>query len=261
MLKAYVFGMPAVILGLLIVLRQIGSSTHALAWDTGCNSFVNARSAPQRYLLGVGRRACANANEANAGNMEGQYSFGMALLKGDGLPKDAEKALDCFTRAGEQGHLESQYTAGMLLLGSVPEDEEAKKWAAHFLSKAAAQDDVRAIYQVGMLFFDGIGVERDPGKAASWISAAAGKGHMKAQSQMGNLLLGGIGVEKNLEWAFYWFDLAAKQGSVDAMYNLGLMYDSGEGVEEDKDKAIEWLRQAAAQGDEESAEVLQEMTR
>ena len=108
--------------------------------------------------------------------------------------------------------------------------------------------DVRAIYNLGVLFDLGQGVTADPARAAVYFQHAAQAGHVRAMSNYGRLLEQGRGVAKNEELAAHWFRKAAEGGLAEAQYNLGLMYERGRGVPQDERDAAAWYSRAAAGG-------------
>ena len=108
--------------------------------------------------------------------------------------------------------------------------------------------DIRAIYNLGVLFDLGQGVAPDPMRAAVYFQHAAQAGHVRAMSNYGRLLEQGRGVAKNEEQAAYWFQKAAESGLAEAQYNLGLMYERGRGVPGNDRDAAAWYSRAAAGG-------------
>ena len=108
--------------------------------------------------------------------------------------------------------------------------------------------DVRAIYNLGVLFDLGQGVTPDPARAAVYFQHAAQAGHVRAMSNYGRLLEQGRGVAKNEAQAAYWFQKAAEGGLAEAQYNLGLMYERGSGVPKNDRDAAAWYSRAAASG-------------
>ena len=108
--------------------------------------------------------------------------------------------------------------------------------------------DVRAIYNLGVLFDLGQGVAPDPARAAVYFQHAAQAGHARAMSNYGRLLEQGRGVPKNEEQAAHWFRKAAEGGLAEAQYNLGLMYERGRGVPKSDRDAAAWYGSAAAGG-------------
>ncbi|MFB9052309.1 tetratricopeptide repeat protein [Formosa undariae] len=78
---------------------------------------------------------------------------------------------------------------------------------------------------------------------------AAKEGHEYAQFNIGLMYEQGLGVQKNLEEAFSWYSKSAAQENSAAQFNLGVCYENGFGTAVDFDKANEWYRKASIQGD------------
>ena len=69
-----------------------------------------------------------------------------------------------------------------------------------------------------------------------------------AQHNLGGMYRDGQGVEKDFKEAVKWYQKAAEQGLATAQYNLGAMYRQGQGVEQDFKEAVKWWHKAAYQG-------------
>ena len=69
----------------------------------------------------------------------------------------------------------------------------------------------------------------------------------------------GLGVEQSYERAFEYYEQAADLGLATAQYSLGVMYYKGDGVERDIAKAREWWTKAAAQGNENAINGLKQL--
>ena len=63
-----------------------------------------------------------------------------------------------------------------------------------------------------------------------------------AQNNLGVLYENSKGREKDLKKAIYWYNVVAENGNEIAQYNLGCCYSSGEGVEKDENKAFEYFK-------------------
>ena len=115
--------------------------------------------------------------------------------------------------------------------------------------KASADNgDAGAQLQLGMLYASGMGVTRDPVKAAKWHRKAAEQGLPQAQYQLGLDYANGEGVKVSQTEASKWFRKAAEQGMAEAQHELGLCCLSGRGVRESGSEAVDWFRKAAEQG-------------
>ena len=84
----------------------------------------------------------------------------------------------------------------------------------------------------------------------------ADAGDAEAQMQLGNLYREGTGVDRNAETAVQWYRQAAEHGHAEAQYRLGSMHLTGEGVFKDDVWAINWYRKAAQQGHQQAQQDL-----
>ena len=71
----------------------------------------------------------------------------------------------------------------------------------------------------------------------------------RAQCDLGMMYFEGNGVEQDYIKAKQWFEKSAQQGDAYARFRLGVIYEDGTGVEQDYTKAKQWYEQAAQQGD------------
>ena len=71
---------------------------------------------------------------------------------------------------------------------------------------------------MGVMYYNGAGVEQDYEKAAEWIEKAAEQGNVKAQKTLGDFYLYGVGVEQDEEKAIEWYNRAAEQGDLEAYF-------------------------------------------
>lgn len=111
-----------------------------------------------------------------------------------------------------------------------------------------AAGDKNSHYDLGVMYFKGIGVKADRLQGLEWFKKAAAQGHANAQFILGTLYDKGEDVIQDRSVAAKWYRKAAEQGHAQAQFNLGLMYTNGEGVEKDRKEAVVWLKKAAKQG-------------
>ncbi|HEY7533333.1 MAG TPA: tetratricopeptide repeat protein [Nitrospiraceae bacterium] len=81
----------------------------------------------------------------------------------------------------------------------------------------ADHGDVRAQYDLGVLYDQGQGVPQNDHEAMSWYRRAAEQGDARAQYNLGLMYANGQGVPPNLVEAYYWVSLAAAQGNAPAV--------------------------------------------
>lgn len=116
--------------------------------------------------------------------------------------------------------------------------------AIQFFSRAAEQNDPSGEAELGMMYADGLGVERDFSRAATLMQKAAGQGYSRAQYRLGDFYYHGLGVSQDYLQALQWYQKAAYQGDKDAEKGLGIMYQYGFGVPKDEAQAAYWFKQA-----------------
>jgi hypothetical protein len=126
------------------------------------------------------------------------------------------------------------------------EEEEAE--TIGLLRLAAAKGDADAMFNLGLCYRNGEGVESDALEAYRWFQLAAKQGGALAQCNLGFCYYLGEGVEKDEVEAVRWFELAAAQGLAHAQHNLGFCYATGVGVALDMARAAVLFEKAAEQG-------------
>jgi TPR repeat protein len=181
----------------------------------------------------------------------------------------------------------------LMLLGMMPVWGDTAAGLAAFKNKdylkayqefkaGADAGQAESEFDLGVLYAQGFGVQRDMTAAASWYRKAADQGNAEAQFALGQMYLHGWGVPRDMEDALRWFDLAnsvdsdgpptdwqtiegfgiekdpaqaalwyqkaANSGHAEAQYFLALQYSSGKGVKKDEEQAARWVSSSAGQG-------------
>ena len=120
----------------------------------------------------------------------------------------------------------------------------------------ADDGDAVAMFNIGVLHAQGLGLSQDATVAVDWYRKAADRGYAPAQFNLGASYHNGHGVKRNDELAASWWQLAADQGEVQAQYHLAVLYLEGRGVDRDPTTAKYFLEQAARQGESRASELL-----
>ena len=157
------------------------------------------------------------------------------------------EALEATEKSVELGSVAGLWQRGVLYAKGEGVEKDLDQ-AAMWWRKSAEQGYAAAQNNLGVLYAEGEGVEKDLKQAAMWYRESAEQGYAVAQNNLGLLYAKGEGVEKDLEQAAMWYSKSAEQGNVYAQFNLGWFYDRGEGVEKDLKQAAFWYRKAAEQG-------------
>ena len=190
---------------------------------------------------------------AERGEAEAQFQLGRALLRGEGMPKDVDKAFALMKAAAEQGHGDAMSGVGYFYDQgvSVPKD------AAHALEwfrKGAEKGSAKAQLNLGKALL--VGKDKDSKEkdtvceeALQWMQKAADQGLSEAALSYGiSLYFGNYGNPQNFELAMPYLKTAAEHGIPDAQNMLGSMYQCGSGTPINDGLAEPWYRKAALQG-------------
>ena len=133
------------------------------------------------------------------------------------------------------------------------------KLAAERARILATKGHPKAQHVLGMLYQNGLGVEKDIKVAIYWLEKAAEQGLKEAENYLGHLYLDGKAVEKDADKAEKWLLLAAKHGEREAQVHLGLMYLDDRAAKKDLRSAEIWLRAAALRDSDEAKEALEKI--
>ncbi|CAK0873395.1 unnamed protein product [Prorocentrum cordatum] len=148
-----------------------------------------------------------------------------------------------FKMAAAQGHTDSQYQlARMLVRGEGLKRNDQK--AVEFLTLAAKKGHAKAQEGLGLMYRQGLGVEPDAEAAARWLRKAADQRDPEGAYVLGCMLRSGEGIKKDLPEAVRLFEVAADRGHAEAAAELAVMHLTGEGTDIDEEGARFWLSQA-----------------
>jgi serine/threonine protein kinase/TPR repeat protein len=181
-------------------------------------------------------------------------------------------------QAAEQGVITAMMILGENLRKSDP--TTAFRW----FSTAAAKDHAAAMTQVGLMYSNGAGVERDLGRAVKWFQRASEKGdaagktclaecylngkgiarnptraveileeavasgYPRAMDLLGTCYHRGIGTQVRFAEAFRLFSQAQELGYWDSAGNLGVLHMNGDGVPQDAKRAVELFQEGSRNG-------------
>jgi TPR repeat protein len=110
----------------------------------------------------------------------------------------------------------------------------------------AQEGNAGAQYNIGTMYYEGLGVDDNFDEALTWFRRSADQGYARAQSRLGFIYAYGDEVPQDYAVAVKWFKLAAAQGHAKAQYNLGTLYRNGRGVPQDFMMAHLWLNLATS---------------
>jgi TPR repeat protein len=152
------------------------------------------------------------SKRALGGDTRAQLQMGLAYEFGNGVTKDADKAMHWYRIAADRG-------------------------------EPIAQTDLGYFYE------SGANGPKDPTEAAKWYTRAALSGFTRAKFNLGVLYLTGAGVLQSDSEAAHWIGEAAEDGCPSALVSLSYLYANGMGVPRDPQKAADLSRKAAKNHD------------
>ena len=234
-------------------------------WSTALEKFKQAAelgypkafaSVGNIYYLGKGdieqeldeaQRWYKRGMEKNIGEAFGWYA--RLLNSDDASEADKREAFNAMKRATE---LAPENGGWWDDLGNMYRNgigtEKNPALAFKYYKQAAEAGNVDAMLWTGLRYYNGEGTSKDFTQAFKWCKQAAEAGQVNAMNWTGLLYRNGEGTEKNIPKALEWFEKSAEGGNNYAMVNIAYIYDNGNGVPVDYRKAFEWYKQAAEAG-------------
>lgn len=188
---------------------------------------------------------------ADAGNMLEAEEF---LTEPDVPdPSEGEEKTSAKAEWSRQYKLARSYLYGSK---KVPQDFQE---ALRLFRSEAEQGNALAMYDLGRMWADGLGVEADPDAAVEWYRKALNaflsaekklpeRKKTYLQYRIGKMYLAGLGTDQDYETAAVWLDRAAEKSHKYAQYTLAGLYAKGQGMEKDLKRAFSLYHASAIQG-------------
>ncbi|XP_072520149.1 LRP2-binding protein [Salminus brasiliensis] len=187
--------------------------------------------------------------------VNGVYQDGMFSLgqkSAGGLSTLVEKAERLLKSRAETGDTQASFLLGQLYY------EESRYTEAKAMFDGIKDREPHALYQLAVMYYDGLGTTADQIKAVDYMRRVAewdaGTVKYSALYNLGAAYLGGYGVQASSSEAERYWLMAADDGnpkaSVKAQSSLGMFYSSPE--MQDLEKAYFWHSKACGNGSLES---------
>ena len=162
---------------------------------------------------------------SDKGYSHAQNHLGSMYFKGDLLDHNYEKAIELFELAAEQDNVEALFNLGMVNFHGEHVTHPDHEKAFKYFSGAARFNDITSLYYQGMLYYEGNGTEKNYEKAyESWNRAVEKSNHPKSMFRIGHLYYKGEGVVKNEGEALRWWNRASENGCVEAQKSIDKLY-------------------------------------
>ena len=191
---------------------------------------------------------------AARGDADAQFKLARAYLRGEGVPKDPQKAFELMKAAADQGNAEAIGGLGYFYSVGVAVSKDENQ-AAEWFRKGAEKGSAKAQLNLGLFLLDGKDTtvtdsEESRVEGLRWMRKAADQGLPEAGLSYGSVLFSGeYGMATDYDNAARYLKIAAAADIAAAQNILGMMSDFGWGIPADKVMAEQWFRKAALQGD------------
>ena len=127
--------------------------------------------------------------------------------------------------------------------------EFKRTWAVGSELEMAERGDATAMFNLGVMYQNGYGVEQSYEKAFEYYEQSIEHGDGNGLGNLGFLYHRGLGVEQSYANAVEYYKRGAHLGDVRVMSDLGWMYYNGDGIEQCYETASEYFQQAMDLGD------------
>lgn len=211
--------------------------------------FMAGEGVPQDFVLA--RRLLEQA--ADGGYLRASLPLAQLYAEGKGVPRDAAKARELALRSAESGDVESYfwllraYRPG----GSLGEDPResallASRLSAQLHQRIDENQDSRAMRDLAVLHYQGLGVPQDRNEAIRWLERAAQLQHPEYLANFGeDVLKGTNGFDADPAEGFQILRMAAtRYWYPEAMAMIAEAYRDGLGTRPDPVAAENWFRRA-----------------
>tara|TARA_Y100001970_G_scaffold90142_1_gene113622 strand:- start:18653 stop:19951 length:1299 start_codon:yes stop_codon:yes gene_type:complete len=195
------------------------------------------------------------AELSNKNNVFGKRIMGLMYLHGHGIKQNTSRANELFVETAESGDI---WSITHLANNAIENKDyvNAHKW----FTKGEILGDLNSIYQLGLFYYNGLGITQDFGISYSKFIKSAELGDSDSQFYIGKFYHFGNGsfvkspVEKDYFKALEWYSLSADQENNKAQNNIGTLYyvgdgdDTYKGFKPDVKKSLEWFKLASDNG-------------
>lgn len=210
-------------------------------------SYVEGRDLPRDIEKGMYWLECS----ADRGLADACCYLGKVYLRGlHGVSQNEAKGVQYLKDAAysDQGQKEAMMIYGDYLYGQ--NTSESLSEALTLYHRAAELGEPAAYHRLGMLTYNGVGVEPDKDKGVEYWKKGVELGQIGCMYIIGGLYMEGTELPKDIDQGLFLLEKAAANGMPDAHNYLGKVYLQGlHGVPKDETKALQHLKSAAKTGD------------
>ena len=170
----------------------------------------------------------------NGGRSDAAKNLYNLFSGSEGFPMDRGRQWEIALRGASTGNPYWEEWCGKMCREEHGREAEAMRW----FRQAAHHGQASSWFHIGSHYEHGLGVDKDPAKAAEAYRNGAEKGSSDAQQALGIMAAFGRGVPQDPAQAAYWLRLAADDEKPLACGVLGHCYLRGLGVQQDDGEAF-----------------------
>lgn len=159
---------------------------------------------------------------AEQGVAAAMYNLGIMYLDPDPVIGDEHEALKWLEKAADADYPGADITIAKFNLAKSG-DPMRVRLGVQQITALAESNNLNAQIHLGMMYTFGQSVQEDHDEGRFWLERAASQGAHEAQLNLGNIFAEGLGVEKNLPLAFAWYAISADNGDEAAAQNVKLL--------------------------------------
>ncbi len=183
------------------------------------------------------------------GDPAAHYELALAAMSGRVPEVDKSVGVATLKEAARLGDPSANYLAGILRMqpsGLGPKDEAAA--IAHFQTAAKAEH-VDALFMLGLMHVEGMGIRKDPAKGLAYLKQAAERGHVHATFSAADLVNRGAGVKVDHDLAYRLGRNLVDQGEVVGAVIAASALLQRKDVKKHQDEILHWMKIAETHGD------------
>lgn len=185
---------------------------------------------------------------AGLGSIEAEYQIAQLmnsnLVDKNKYAVNIKSIIESLKRAANQGNLDA-----IVAVGDYYMQQPNIKLALEYYNKAAQHNFAPALSRLGLMYFNGDGVQQNYQTSMEFFARAAAVGNATAEYYLGEMHRRGLGVKQDHEVSSAWYNKAAAKDFHKAEVRLADLYFAGKGVPADIYKAIELYKRSANSGD------------
>lgn len=179
----------------------IGLAAHSASLDEGVDAYLlNRPSVAMSIWMPLAKR----------GDPKAQNNVGLLYQKGEAVSKNDRKAIEWYRKAIIQGLPEAHHNLALLLYEQ--DTTAVNEEVFNLLTYASKQNVIASTYMLGLMHYQGSGIEQDLNSASKLWELAAKKGSLEAQFMLAMLHQSGDLGPPRYDLAFIWSKIATDNG-------------------------------------------------